>query len=194
MSYGNIVQIIGAVVDVEFPRDAMPKVYDALKLDRRRPDARGAAAARRRRRAHHRHGLHRRPEARPRGRATPARRSRCRSARRPWAASWTCSARRIDEPRPGRRPRSAGRSTARRRRYDDQAAATEMLETGIKVIDLHHAVRQGRQGRPVRRRRRRQDRHHDGADQQHRQGSTAASRCSPASASAPARATTSTTR
>ena len=32
MSSGKIVQIIGAVVDVEFPRDAMPKVYDALKL------------------------------------------------------------------------------------------------------------------------------------------------------------------
>ncbi|MFC3624639.1 F0F1 ATP synthase subunit beta [Vogesella amnigena] len=32
MSQGKIVQIIGPVVDVEFPRDAMPKVYDALKL------------------------------------------------------------------------------------------------------------------------------------------------------------------
>ncbi|QIL82176.1 F0F1 ATP synthase subunit beta [Diaphorobacter sp. HDW4A] len=30
---GKIVQCIGAVVDVEFPRDQMPKVYDALKLD-----------------------------------------------------------------------------------------------------------------------------------------------------------------
>ncbi len=32
MSSGNVVQIIGAVVDVAFPRDAMPKVYDALTL------------------------------------------------------------------------------------------------------------------------------------------------------------------
>ncbi len=32
MSSGNIVQIIGAVVDVEFPRAALPKVYDALKV------------------------------------------------------------------------------------------------------------------------------------------------------------------
>ena len=32
MSQGKIVQIIGAVVDVEFPRDAIPHVYDALKL------------------------------------------------------------------------------------------------------------------------------------------------------------------
>ncbi|TZF90434.1 F0F1 ATP synthase subunit beta [Cognatilysobacter lacus] len=30
---GTIVQIIGAVVDVEFPRDAVPRVYDALKVD-----------------------------------------------------------------------------------------------------------------------------------------------------------------
>jgi F-type H+-transporting ATPase subunit beta len=30
---GKIVQCIGAVVDVEFPRDQMPKVYDALKLE-----------------------------------------------------------------------------------------------------------------------------------------------------------------
>lgn len=32
MSQGKIVQIIGAVVDVEFPRNAIPRVYDALKL------------------------------------------------------------------------------------------------------------------------------------------------------------------
>ena len=32
MSIGKTVQIIGAVVDVEFPRDAIPKVYDALHL------------------------------------------------------------------------------------------------------------------------------------------------------------------
>ena len=32
MSQGKIVQIIGAVVDVEFPRDTLPHVYDALKL------------------------------------------------------------------------------------------------------------------------------------------------------------------
>ena len=30
---GKIVQCIGAVVDVEFPRDQMPKVYDALKYE-----------------------------------------------------------------------------------------------------------------------------------------------------------------
>ena len=30
---GTIVQCIGAVVDVEFPRDQMPNIYDALKMD-----------------------------------------------------------------------------------------------------------------------------------------------------------------
>ncbi|MEW5057468.1 F0F1 ATP synthase subunit beta [Cycloclasticus sp. 46_83_sub15_T18] len=33
MSSGVIVQIIGAVVDVEFPRDSIPKVYDALLVE-----------------------------------------------------------------------------------------------------------------------------------------------------------------
>ena len=33
MSSGRIVQIIGAVIDVEFPRDQVPSVYDALIVD-----------------------------------------------------------------------------------------------------------------------------------------------------------------
>jgi F-type H+-transporting ATPase subunit beta len=33
MSSGNIVEIIGAVVDVEFPRDAVPNIYDALLVE-----------------------------------------------------------------------------------------------------------------------------------------------------------------
>ncbi len=32
MSAGKVVQIIGAVVDVQFPQDAVPQVYDALKI------------------------------------------------------------------------------------------------------------------------------------------------------------------
>ncbi|MCX7065636.1 MAG: F0F1 ATP synthase subunit beta [Proteobacteria bacterium] len=32
MSSGRIVQVIGAVVDVEFPREAVPNVYDALRV------------------------------------------------------------------------------------------------------------------------------------------------------------------
>ena len=33
MSSGKIVQIIGAVVDVEFSRADLPKVYDALNVE-----------------------------------------------------------------------------------------------------------------------------------------------------------------
>lgn len=32
MSSGQIVQIVGAVVDVEFPRDSIPNIYDALNI------------------------------------------------------------------------------------------------------------------------------------------------------------------
>ena len=33
MSKGKIIQIIGAVIDVEFPKEALPKIYNALKVD-----------------------------------------------------------------------------------------------------------------------------------------------------------------
>ncbi|MBA3988801.1 MAG: F0F1 ATP synthase subunit beta [Idiomarina sp.] len=33
MSQGKVVQIIGAVVDIEFPQDAVPKIYDALRIN-----------------------------------------------------------------------------------------------------------------------------------------------------------------
>lgn len=33
MATGKIVQIIGAVIDVEFPVDSVPRVYDALKVE-----------------------------------------------------------------------------------------------------------------------------------------------------------------
>lgn len=33
MATGKIIQIIGAVVDVEFPEDSVPKVYDALEVE-----------------------------------------------------------------------------------------------------------------------------------------------------------------
>ncbi len=32
MSSGRIVQIIGAVIDVEFPREQVPNIYDALQV------------------------------------------------------------------------------------------------------------------------------------------------------------------
>ena len=33
MSNGTVTQIIGAVIDVEFPKDNLPKVYEALTVD-----------------------------------------------------------------------------------------------------------------------------------------------------------------
>ena len=47
--------------------------------------------------------------------------------------------------------------------FTDIAPSTEILETGIKVVDLLAPLLQGRQDRPVRRRRRRQDRAYHGA-------------------------------
>jgi F-type H+-transporting ATPase subunit beta len=66
---------------------------------------------------------------------TPAKASRCRSARPPWAASWTCSAIPIDEAGPiGEKERWVIHRKAPS--YDDQASSNDLLETGIKVIDL----------------------------------------------------------
>ena len=33
MSNGTVTQIIGAVIDVEFPKENLPKIYDALTVD-----------------------------------------------------------------------------------------------------------------------------------------------------------------
>ncbi|WKE65642.1 F0F1 ATP synthase subunit beta [Gallaecimonas kandeliae] len=41
MSTGKIVQVIGAVVDVEFPQNAVPQVYEALKLQAEGHDMNG---------------------------------------------------------------------------------------------------------------------------------------------------------
>ena len=128
-----------------------------------------------------------------RGASTPARRSRCRSARRRSAASSTSSASRSTSAARST-PSSARRSTAPApdvRRPVDRGRDPGHRHQGRRPA---RALRQGRQDRPVRRRRRRQDRAHHGADQQHRQGARRRTRCSPASASAPARATTSITR
>ena len=101
---GKIVQCIGAVVDVEFPRDQMPHIYDALKLEGTaltlevqqqlgdgvvRTIALGSSD-----------GLRRGLMVSNTGDADHA----CRWARPRWAASWTCSA---------TRSTSAARSTRR---------------------------------------------------------------------------------
>jgi F0F1-type ATP synthase beta subunit len=33
MSEGIVVQVIGAVIDVEFSRESLPKIYDALEVE-----------------------------------------------------------------------------------------------------------------------------------------------------------------
>ncbi len=33
---GKVVQVLGGVVDVEFPAENMPNIYDALEIDRQR--------------------------------------------------------------------------------------------------------------------------------------------------------------
>ena len=52
--------------------------------------------------------------------------------------------------------------------FDELEPRTEMLETGLKVVDLLTPVRAWRQDRPVRRRRCGQDRADPGDDQPHR--------------------------
>ena len=193
---GRVTQVIGSTFDAEFPRTSF-RASTTPAEDRRRAQGRhaashrrGAAAPRRRQGAVRGPGLDRRPGPRHGRASTPAGRSRCRWAWRRSAACSTCWASRstaaarsqADEYRPDP-PR-------RRRTFDDLTPKTEMFETGIKVIDLLRPfVRGGKTGLfggagPG------QDGHHPGADRPHRHASTAATRCSPASASAPAKATT----
>ncbi|MEQ1438020.1 F0F1 ATP synthase subunit beta [Fontimonas sp. SYSU GA230001] len=133
-STGKIVQVIGAVVDVEFPRDAIPKVYDALTVDNTeltlevqqqlgdgvvRTIALGASEGLKR-------GLLVRntgnPISVPVGKATLGR-------------IMDVLGRPIDE---AGDVKSEGKWAIHRAApsYEDQAGSTELLETGIKVIDL----------------------------------------------------------
>ena len=120
MNVGRIVRVVGPVIDVEFPADAMPAIYNALKVDVETPDR--ARRPRSPRSQQHLEGnqvravamsstdgMHRGMEA-----STPARPCRCRWARRRSAASSTSSARRRRQGGPVT-PRTATRSTARRR-------------------------------------------------------------------------------
>jgi F-type H+-transporting ATPase subunit beta len=141
MSTGTIVQVIGAVVDVEFPRDSIPKIYDALKLEDRdltlevqqqlgdgvvRAIAMGASEGLRR-------GL---PVANtgeaitvPVGEKTLGR-------------IMDVLGNPIDRAGP---VDSEHRWPIHRAapKYEDQASSTELLETGIKVIDLIMPIAKG---------------------------------------------------
>jgi len=134
MSTGNVVQIIGAVVDVQFPRGDMPKVYDALKIDEVgltleveqqlgdgivRTIAMGSTD-----------GLRRGLEAKGTGAAISV-------------PVGTATLGRImdvlGEPVDEKGPVESEERWPIHRvapKFEDQAATTEILETGIKVIDL----------------------------------------------------------
>jgi len=135
MSSGNVVEIIGAVVDVQFDRGAMPKVYDALRIPSFndltlevqqqlgdgvvRSIAMGSTDGLRR-------GLEvldtGAPISVPVGKATLGR-------------IMDVLGRPIDDKGPVQAEQRASIHRAPPR-YEDQAATTEVLETGIKVIDL----------------------------------------------------------
>jgi len=135
MSAGNVVEIIGAVVDVQFDRGAMPKVYDALKIPSFndlilevqqqlgdgvvRSIAMGSTDGLRR-------GLEvldtGAPIRVPVGKATLGR-------------IMDVLGRPIDDKGPVQAEQQSSIHRAPPR-YEDQAATTEVLETGIKVIDL----------------------------------------------------------
>ncbi len=208
MSSGKIVQVIGAVIDVEFPRDAVPAIYDALTVGGKdlllevqqqlgdgivRTIAMGSTEGVRR-------GLdvsntHSAVSV-PVGKETLGRimdvLGRPIDEKGPIGEQRSPHHERAGEPI-DEKPVSASacRFTARRRPTPNSRRA-ELLETGIKVIDLIMPF-QGRQDRPVRWRGRGQDRDADGTDPQHRDRALG-TRCLPAWASVPARGTTSTTR
>jgi F-type H+/Na+-transporting ATPase subunit beta len=141
MSTGKIVQVIGAVVDVEFPRDAIPNVYDALSVEAKgltlevqqqlgdgvvRAIAMGASE-----------GLTRGLEVANSGAAISV----------PVGAGTL--GRIMDvlgEPVDDAGPVVTDRKMPIHRlppAYDEQAGATELLETGIKVIDLIMPIAKG---------------------------------------------------
>ena len=141
MSTGKTAQIIGAVVDVEFPRDAIPKIYDALVLEETgltlevqqqlgdgvvRAIAMGASEGLKR-------GLEVRntgaPITVPVGAATLGRVMNVLGQPEDKAGPVES-----EHHLPIHRPAPS---------YEEQAASTELLETGVKVIDLIMPIAKG---------------------------------------------------
>ncbi|MET1256488.1 F0F1 ATP synthase subunit beta [Aliikangiella maris] len=134
MSNGSIVEIIGAVIDVEFPRTDVPKVYDALNIEGSeltlevqqqlgdgivRCIAMGSSEGMRRGMKVSNTGA---PISVPVGQETLGR-------------IMDVLGNPIDEKGPiGEQERMSIHRKAPS--YEEQAAANELLETGIKVIDL----------------------------------------------------------
>ena len=135
MNQGKIVQIIGAVVDVEFPRESVPKVYDALKVQNTtitlevqqqlgdgivRTIALGSTD-----------GLKRNLIADNTGRAHLG------AGRQGHPGPHHGRARHADRrSRPGQGRHAVGNPPRGADRTKSRSAGNELLETGIKVIDL----------------------------------------------------------
>ena len=141
MSTGNVVEIIGAVVDVQFQRGDMPKVYDALKIESAgltlevqqqlgdgvaRTIAMGSTD-----------GLKRGAEVVNTGKAISVPVGQATLGR-----IMDVLGNPVDEAGPiGTEERMPIHRLAPK--LEDQAAATEVLETGIKVIDLIMPIQKG---------------------------------------------------
>jgi F-type H+-transporting ATPase subunit beta len=141
MSSGKIVQVIGAVIDVEFPREAVPAVYEALTVDGRelvlevqqqlgdgvvRTIALGATEGVARGLVVNKTGA---AVSVPVGKETLGR-------------IMDVLGRPIDEKGPiGEQARMPIHRAAPT--YDEQSASVELLETGIKVIDLIMPISKG---------------------------------------------------
>ena len=200
MNIGKITQVIGPVVDVEFPTATLPPIYNALTRhqpgDQRpavEPGRRGRPAPRREHRALHRDGHDRRPGARH-GRAGHRRRaSRCRSAPQTLGRIINVVGEPVDERRPDRGARRTTRSTARRRRSPTRRPRSRCSRPASRSSTCSRPYSRGGKiglfggagvGKTV----------SSWSSSTTSPSSTAATRCSPASASAPARATTSGSR
>ncbi|MDA0678747.1 MAG: F0F1 ATP synthase subunit beta [Proteobacteria bacterium] len=141
MSTGTTVQIIGAVVDVEFPSDQIPKIYDALMIDDAgitlevqqqlgdgvvRTIAMGSSEGLQRGMSVSNSGG---PISVPVGKKTLGRIMDV-----------------LGRPIDNKGPIGAEVSMPIHRKapsYEDQAATTELLETGIKVVDLIMPISKG---------------------------------------------------
>ena len=168
---GRVARVIGPVVDVEFPRDAMPDIYNALQVDitvggvTRTHDPGGRPARRRQHRpgdrdeADRRHAV-RGAEVRDTGAAISVPVGDVTKGH-----VWNVTG---DVPEPGRvrDVEITERWPIHRKApaFDQLESKTEMLETGIKVLDLLTPYVHGRQDRPVRRCGCRQDRADPGDD------------------------------
>ncbi len=141
MSTGNVVQVIGAVVDVQFPRGEMPKVNEALMIESVdltlevqqqlgdgvvRTIAMGSTD-----------GLRRGTQAKNTGSAISVPVGQATLGR-----IMDVLGRPIDEKGP---VATEERWPIHRKapRFEDQASSTEILETGIKVIDLVMPIAKG---------------------------------------------------